>query len=250
MRGVLERLRAGDVLVGDGAWGTLLMARGLRPGDPPEVFNLSQPEILEEIALQYVDAGADLITTNTFGGSPMRLRQYGLDAQTDDINQRAVRAAKRACGEHALVSASVGPSGQMMKPYGDGDPAETAAGFTRQLRAIVQERPDLICIETMTDLSEAILAVRAAKDSAPDLPVMVTLTFDKTRRGFFTVMGVSIDQAVRGLEAAGADIVGSNCGNGIDIMVDIARQFRGRTALPIAIQSNAGLPEHRAGALV
>ena len=250
MRNFLDRLRSGDPVVGDGAWGTMLMARGLKPGEAPEVFNLTRPEVLEEIALAYLDAGAEIITTNTFGGSPARLRRSGLDLETEAINRAGVEAARRAAGDRAYVAASVGPCGHVLKPYGDADPAEIAAGFARQIRALVEAGVDLVCIETMTDLAEAILAVRAARESDPHVPVAATLTFERTRRGFFTVMGHSIEQAARELTAAGADIVGSNCGNGSAVMVEIAREFRTRTDRPVAIQSNAGLPEHRAGEVV
>lgn len=250
MRDLRARLGAGEVLVGDGAWGTMLMARGLRPGESPEAINLTQPEVLEEIAAQYVDAGADLITTNTFGGSPARLRQYGLDDRTEAVNRAAVEAVHRAARGRAYVSASVGPSGHLLKPYGDGDPAEIGAGYERQIRALVDAGADLICVETMTDLAEAILAVRAARSVADHVPVMATMTFDKTRRGFFTVMGVSIQQAVAGLTEAGADILGSNCGHGSETMVEVALGFRALTTRPIAIQPNAGLPEHRDAGLV
>jgi len=250
MASLLDRLRSGEILVGDGAWGTMLMARGLRPGQAPEVFNLTQPAVLEEIARLYLDAGADIITSNTFGGSPVRLRQSGLDGDTEAVNRAAVDAVRRAVGDRACVSASVGPSGHVLKPYGDADPADIAEGFERQIRALAGAGIDLICIETMTDLAEAVLAVRASRAAAPQVPVMATMTFEPTRRGFFTVMGNSVQQAAAGLFDAGADIVGSNCGNGIQIMVEIAREFRARTPGLLAIQSNAGLPEHRAGEIV
>jgi 5-methyltetrahydrofolate--homocysteine methyltransferase len=250
MTDLLTRLATGRVLVGDGAWGTLLLARGLRQGEPPEGVNLTRPEVLEDIATQYLEAGADLITTNTFGGSPARLRQFGLDGQTEAINSAAVVAVRRVAQGHAYTSASVGPSGHLLKPYGDADPADIGAGFERQMRALAEAGADLLCIETMTDLAEAVLAVRAARTVAPSLPVMATMTFESTRRGFFTVMGASIELAVRGLSDAGADILGSNCGNGSEAMVAIAREFRARTARPIAIQPNAGLPQPLAGVLV
>ena len=250
MRSLLERLASGEVLVGDGAWGTLLMSRGLGPGEAPEVLNLSRPEVLEEIARLYLEAGADLVTTNSFGGSPARLRRYGLDGRTEEINRAAVAAVRRAVGDRAYVSASVGPSGHVLKPYGDADPAEIGAGFERQIRALAGAGADLVCIETMIDLAEALLAVRAARAVAPALPVLATLTFERTRRGFFTVMGASVEQAARELGEAGADIVGSNCGNGSEVMVEIAREFRARTTRPIAIQPNAGLPEPRGGETV
>jgi len=250
MRDVLSRLAAGEVLVGDGAWGTLLLDRGLPPGMPPEGLNLTRPEMIEEIASLYLDAGADLITTNTFGGSPARLRQFGLDGQTEAVNRAAVEAVQRVAKGRAYTSASVGPCGHLLKPYGDADPEEVGTGFERQIRALAEAGADLICIETMTDLAEAVLAVRAARTVAPDLPVMATMTFETTRRGFFTVMGASVGQAVRGLSEAGADILGSNCGNGSEAMAAIARDFRSVTGSPIAIQPNAGLPETRDGILV
>jgi 5-methyltetrahydrofolate--homocysteine methyltransferase len=226
------------------------MARGVLPGEAPESLNLTRPGVIEEIASLYVEAGADLITTNTFGGSPARLRQFGLDGQTEAVNRAAVEAVRRAAGGRAYASASVGPSGHLMKPYGDADPVDIGAGYERQIRALAEAGADLVCIETMTDLAEAVLAVRAARSVAPDLPVIASMTFETTRRGFFTVMGVSIEQAVRGLSEAGADILGSNCGNGSVTMVAIAREFRALTGLPIAIQPNAGLPEPLDGNLV
>jgi 5-methyltetrahydrofolate--homocysteine methyltransferase len=245
MKALLERLRSGEVLVGDGALGTQLIARGLKPGEAPEALSLSRPEVLEEIARQYLDAGADLITTNTFGGSPARLRQYGLEERTEEINRAAVEIVRRVAGSRCYVAGSVGPSGHVLKPYGDAEPLEIGAGFERQIAALAVAGADLVCIETMTDLAEAVLAVRAARAAASGIPVMATMTFEKTRRGFFTVMGASIEQAVEALSEAGADILGSNCGNGSDLMVEIAREFRARTRKPIAIQPNAGVPELR-----
>ena len=250
MRELRERLAAGDLIVGDGAWGTMLIARGLGPGVAPESWNLDRAGDLEEIATLYVEAGADFITTNTFGGSPVRLRAYGLDDRTEAVNRAAVEAARRAAGDRAYVAASVGPSGEVLKPYGDGDPAEIGDGFARQIAALAGAGADLIVVETMTDLIEARLAVEAARRVAPALPVVATMTFDRTRRGFFTVMGVSVPRAVAGLTGAGADVVGSNCGNGIEAMLEIAREMRAHTAGCLAIQSNAGLPESKAGALV
>jgi 5-methyltetrahydrofolate--homocysteine methyltransferase len=250
MRDLLERLRAGEALVGDGAWGTLLMERGLGPGEPPEAFNLARPAVIEEIALRYLEAGADLITTNTFGGSPARLRPHGLEERTEEINRAAVKAVRRVAAGRAYVSASVGPCGRLLKPYGDADPGEIGAGFERQVGALAAAGADLVCVETMTDLAEAVLAVRAARTVAPGLPVMATMTFEPTRRGHYTVMGASVERAVDLLGEAGADILGSNCGNGSDVMVEIAREFRARTSRPVAIQPNAGLPQARDGGVV
>jgi 5-methyltetrahydrofolate--homocysteine methyltransferase len=250
MEGLLTRLHRGDVLVGDGAWGTELMKRGLPAGRPPEWFALERPEVLEEVARLYLDGGADLVTTDTFGGTSFRLRLHGLDGERERINREAVEAVKRAVGGRALVSASVGPSGQLLEPYGDTSPDAVEEAFAEQIAALASAGADVLCIETMGDLTEAARAVKAAKDVAPGVPVMATMTFEPTPRGYFTVMGVSVEKAAAGLAAAGADVVGSNCGTGIEDMVEIARAMARATRLPLIIQPNAGLPESRDGRTV
>lgn len=241
MTPLLDRLKQGP-MVADGAMGTQLMARGLKPGECPEAFGLEHPEALAEIASAYLEAGAEIVQTNTFGGSPLKLACYKLEGRTEEINRKAVEAVRRAVGGKAYVSASCGPTGKLLKPAGDADPEEVSAAFQRQMKALLEAGADVLCVETMTDLAEAALAVKAAKSLRPDAPVMATMTFDKGPRGFFTMMGVSVKKAVEGLQAAGADVVGSNCGNGIEAMVLIAREMRALTDLPLLIQSNAGLP--------
>jgi 5-methyltetrahydrofolate--homocysteine methyltransferase len=243
MKGILERLAAGERLLADGAMGTMLMDRGLPIGACPEQINLDRPELLEEIARLYCEAGADIVLANTFGGSPLKLAQYDLSDQTEKINGNAVRAARRAVGDSTYVAASCGPCGHLLEPYGDVSPAEVQAGFERQLQAVAATGVDCICVETMTDLAEAVLAVRAARTVAPRTPITATMTFDATPSGFRTIMGTSVAEAVAGLEEAGADIVGSNCGHGIESLTEIAREFKRHTARPLLIQPNAGLPE-------
>jgi 5-methyltetrahydrofolate--homocysteine methyltransferase len=138
----------------------------------------------------------------------------------------------------------------MLLPYGDLEPDAMRGAFERQLGAVLGEGVDVVCVETMTDLNEAQIAIQTARRLSPDTPIMATMTFDPTPRGFFTVMGVSVEQAAHGLAEAGADIVGSNCGNGIENMIKIAAEFRKHTDLPLIIQSNAGLPEMRDGQAV
>ncbi|MBI4882244.1 MAG: homocysteine S-methyltransferase family protein [Planctomycetes bacterium] len=251
---LLARLRAGETLVADGAMGSMLMQRGLEAGACPEALNLSRPELLEEIARLYLEAGADLVQTNSFGGSPAKLERYGLEPRCEEVNRAAVAAVRRAVGERALIYGSCGPCGRLLKPLGDAEPDEVRDGFLRQMRALVAEGVDALCVETMTDLAEATLAVEAAREAAAEagreVPVMATMTFDRTRRGYFTIMGIDIATAAAGLARAGADVVGSNCGNGSDNMVEIAREFRDRTALPLLIQPNAGLPRLEGGRAV
>jgi 5-methyltetrahydrofolate--homocysteine methyltransferase len=205
---------------------------------------------LEEIARLYLDAGADIVQTNTFGGSPLKLAMYGLDDQAEEINRIAVAAGRKVAGNRTYVSGPCGPSGKMLKPYGDTDPDDMYDSFRRQMGALIDAGVDVICVETMVDLQEATLAIQAAKDVSATTPVMATMTFDSTPKGFHTIMGVGIEKAAAGLQEAGADIIGSNCGNGIENMIKIARGFRQCSELPLIIQSNAGLPETRDGQTV
>ncbi|MHC4093177.1 MAG: homocysteine S-methyltransferase family protein, partial [Planctomycetota bacterium] len=215
-----------------------------------ESVSLTRPQVLEEIAALYLDAGADIIETNTFGASPLKLRQYGLEGKVGEINKNAVTAVRSVVGARAYVAACCGPSGRILKPYGDTDPGDVYDSFRQQMDCLIRAGIDLICIETMVDLSEAELAVKAAKDALPEISVTATMTFDATPRGFHTIMGVSVPEAASGLREAGADVVGSNCGNGIEKMVAVARDFRGCSDMPLIIQSNAGLPRTENGALV
>ena len=243
MTGLVERIEAGEVLVADGATGTMLQQKGLAPGQCPESFNLTCPEVLEQVAAQYRQAGADIVQTNTFGGSPLKLAAYGLADRTEQVNQAAVRAVRGAVGDGVFVSGSCGPCGRMLKPYGDADPDEVYESFRRQMAALIEAGVNAVCVETMIDPAEASLAVKAAKDVSPALPVMATMTFEATPKGFFTIMGTSVERAAAELRRAGADVVGSNCGNGIENMVEIARAFRASSGRPVIIQSNAGLPK-------
>ena len=243
MKSINDRIAAGDALVCDGATGTLLFEMGLQPGDCPEALALSRRELLETLARQYLDAGADIIEACTFGASPLKLSPHDLEEKTEQINREAVAAVQAVVGDKAYVGASVGTSGQILQPYGDVSETQVYDSYRRQMEALVAAGIDCVLIETMLDINEASLAIRAARDVSADLPVTATMTFDATPRGFYTIMGVDVATAVSGLVEAGADVIGSNCGNGIDTMVEIARVFRDTTDHPLIIQSNAGLPE-------
>ena len=248
MKPLLDRLQAGEILVGDGAIGSMLIAHGLEPGQCPDLITLEDPGVLAAIGREYLEAGAELLTTNTFGSSPLKLADYGLDDKTEEINRNAAAILREVvAGGEAYVSASCGPSGCILEPYGDTSEEALYASFERQMSAFADA--DVICVETMSDLREAALAVRAAKAMQPDKPVMATMTFDETPRGFFTIMGTSVPDAVAGLLEAGADVVGSNCGNGLEKMIKIAAEFRAATSSPVLIQSNAGQPVLQKGAV-
>jgi len=243
MQSFMDRVSNGPVLVADGAMGSFLMKHGLEPGQAPESFNLERPEVLREVASRYLEAGAEVVQTNTFGGSALKLTAYGLDNRTEEINRLAAQAVREVVGERAYVSGSCGPCGRTLLPYGDAEPDEVRESFRRQVGALVEAGVDVVCIETMTDLTEAVLAIEATRVISPDIPIMATMTFDATPRGFYTIMGVDVPSAAAGLLAAGANLVGSNCGNGIENMISIAREYRACTDAPMLIQSNAGLPQ-------
>jgi len=240
---LLDRLARGEALAADGAIGTELIAQGLEPGACLELIGIERPELLLELHRLYVDAGAELLTTNTFGGSPTRLARHGLQARASQLNRRATELARRVAGERVLVAGSCGPCGELLKPFGPADPESISDGFALQIESLADGGADLIVIETMTDLREACLAVEAARRVAPQLPVAASLSFDSTPRGFFTMMGDSLERVAAELAQAGAHLIGSNCGHGIETMVELARELKPLTSLPILIQSNAGLPE-------
>ncbi|MFC1500012.1 homocysteine S-methyltransferase family protein [Candidatus Zixiibacteriota bacterium] len=237
----LERISAGETLISDGALGTMLQQMG-GYAVCPEELNLSRPDILEEVAHLYAQAGSDIIHTNTFGASPLKLMATDLVDYLVEINQSAVESVRKAVSPDILVSGSIGPTGKLML-MNDTTPQEIEVGYVHQAGILVESGVDLICIETMTDLIEALLAVRAVKEVDSNIPLMAQMTFDPTPHGFRTIMGVSIEEATPRLLDEGVDVVGSNCGYGLDTMIEVARAFREVTDAPLIIQSNAGLPE-------
>ena len=237
-----ERLAAKKVLIADGAWGTELSLRGLAAGESPEKWNLDHPDDVRAVADSYVQAGADIILSNSFGGNRFKLTEAHLADHISRINQLAAELSKQAAGDKAFVFASMGPTGQFLAPLGTVSEKEIIACFAEQAQALAAGGADGIVIETMTDLAEAQAALKAVKQNTP-LPAAVSLTFDKGARGYATMMGVKPPQAAEQLTAAGADLVGANCGAGIENMIEIAKLMRPATALPLWFKPNAGLPE-------
>jgi len=230
------------ILIADGGWGTELQKRGLPPGEPPEAWNISRPEEVGGVARSYVEAGAEILLTNTFGGSPLKLAKVNLGGQAAEINRRGAVISKGAAGDRALVFASIGPTGEFLAPLGTVSEEEMTRGFSEQALALAQGGADGIVVETMMDLGEAKAALQAAK-RATSLPVAVTLTFTQGAKGFATMMGIRPEQAAAELEKSGADIVGANCGAGIEQMIELMKVMRSATSLPLWCKPNAGLPE-------
>jgi 5-methyltetrahydrofolate--homocysteine methyltransferase len=244
MQTLLERLSGGGVLVSDGAMGSLLQSEGLPAGASPESWCLSRPEVVRGVVEAYLAAGSDMVLTNSFGGSPLKLARHGLAERAGELNRAAAMLAREAAGSGKLVAGSVGPTGRILwDEGGDVTPAELYEAFREQVDGLADGGVDAICVETMSSLGEALEAVRAAKEHTR-LPVFCTFSFALGRRGFRTMMGVSPELAAREAAAAGADVIGTNCGNGIENMIEIVRLMR--TAVPdrpILAQANAGIPE-------
>ena len=250
---LLEKLAEKKYLVSDGAWGTLLQANGMGSGDCPEEWNISHPDLVRSIASEYASAGADMVLTNTFGGSPIKLKRYRLEDRTEELNEAGARLSLEGA-PGAVVTASVGPTGEFLAPLGDLSAEELRSAFYRQITALLKGGVKAVCIETMTAIEEAVCAVQAAVQAAKalsyDTDIICTMTFDASPGGFKTMMGVDLKTAVRELSKAGADIIGSNCGNGIEQMIPITRELGKLSEKPILIQANAGLPKLRDGQTV
>jgi 5-methyltetrahydrofolate--homocysteine methyltransferase len=244
--GILDRLAAGETLIFDGATGTYLQNNGLEPGGSPELMNASAPDTIKGMAEHYFDAGSDIVLTNTFGGNKFMLKRYGAEERLYELNKTAADLARAAAPEGKYVAGSIGPTGEFIEPLGSVTEVELYDTFSEMSKAFEAGGADAVMIETQLAIEEAAIAVRAAKETT-GLVVMATMVFDKGPRGYFTMMGVTPEQAVEGLEEAGADIVGTNCGNGIERMVEIATRMRAVTDKYLVVQSNAGLPVIRDG---
>lgn len=246
---ILKRLSDLEILISDGGTGTYLQSQGLEPGGCPEEFNASHPEVIQGMARAYFDAGSDMVLTNSFGGSYFMLKKYGYAEHIAEFNRLAAEHARSQAPQNHYVIGSVGPTGEFLEPLGPVSAEEMSQAFGEQICALREGGVDGIIIETMTALEEATLAVRVAKEHT-DLPVIATMVFDKGPRGFFTMMGVTPEMAVTGLQEAGADVVGANCGNGIDVMVELASEFREATNTHLLIHSNAGIPRLESGEII
>jgi 5-methyltetrahydrofolate--homocysteine methyltransferase len=243
MSAIYEALEKG-VLASDGAMGTMLQERGLTDGGAPELWNVEKPEEIEAVLEAYASAGANFITTNTFGGTAGRLAMHGLEDRLAELNKAGALIARKVADRHpnCFVMGDIGPSGELMEPMGTLTLESGKALFAAQIRALVAGGIDAILIETMSDLSEVEAVVAAANEVAPGMPIIATLSFDTNLR---TMMGVKPGMAVKHLAALGVRIIGANCGRGTDEMAQIAKELV--EARPegvfIITQSNAGLPK-------
>ena len=251
---ISEVVKTGKVLVSDGAWGTFLQKKGLKAGECPELWCITHADDVKDIAQGYIDAGADMIESDSFGGTCYKLEHYGLSDRVSEINEAAAKISREAAGDDKWVIASIGPTGKMLFPEGEDEDesddfyipaAKLYDAFKEQAVALEKGGADAACIETMSDIRESVLAVKAVKENT-NLETICTFTFEKTVHGDYkTMMGVSPIQAIKAMEEAGVDIAGANCGNGIERMIEIVTEMRKiNKNIPILIHANAGLPQN------
>lgn len=241
---ITEVLKTGKILFSDGAWGTFLYKKGMKPGECPELWCVDRFDDVVDIARSYIDAGADMVETNSFGGTCCKLHGFGLENRTTELNVAAAKASRLAAGDDKWVIASIGPTGKMLVME-DITEEELYEAFKEQAIALEQGGADALCIETMSDRDEAFIAVRAAKENTK-CEVICTFTFERTVRGDYrTMMGLSPTNATLAMMEAGADIIGTNCGNGMERMIEIVREMRAAApGMPILVHANAGLPQN------
>jgi 5-methyltetrahydrofolate--homocysteine methyltransferase len=230
------------VVLFDGGMGSTIVSLGLSEGECPESWNLSHPEVIRDIHRKYLEAGADVIETNTFGANRLRLASFGYESQVEEINIRAVEIAKKVCPEDKFVAGDIGPCGGFLKPVGNFSAEKLEESLLEQAKALAQAGVHFFSIETMYDLREAISAIKAIKKGS-DLPIFVSMTFDKKPKGYFTLMGNTISECATQLKKAGADVIGANCTLGSKDMIELVEELRKNTDLPIIVQPNAGKPE-------
>ncbi|HUT03874.1 MAG TPA: homocysteine S-methyltransferase family protein [bacterium] len=252
-----ELLAKKTLLIVDGAMGTMLQSAGLGVGECPELWNINRPDSIRQIHEAYLNAGADVILTNTFGGSPKKLSMFGLAHRAVAINRAGAQLAAQAresCGRYkaALIFGSVGPTGELLEPLGTATLEAMIEQFAVQIEALVEGGVDAIMVETMISPEEAIAAASAGKTVQESLPIVINLTYEPTPRGPRTMMGTSPERFIQMLSEQGVNVdgVGTNCGTGADDMVSVVSALRGCTDLPIVAYPNAGMPRMQDGMAV
>ncbi len=245
-----EKIQEGKILISDGAWGTMLQKKGLDPEKCAEEWNITHRDKVLELAWEYISAGADIIKTNSFGANRCKLENYGLQEKVYEINGVAAQISREAAGADIFVLGSIGPTGKILMTQEISE-TEMYNAFKEQAQALEEGGANAILIETMYDLSEALLAVQAAKDNT-DPEVICTMTFDSAFGGdYFNMMGVIPEAFAMTLVDAEVDMIGSNCGKGIADMVEIARKIRSKAKnIPLVIHANAGIPVYKEGKII
>jgi methionine synthase I (cobalamin-dependent) len=241
---IQDLLENRDFVITDGAMGTVLFAAGLEQGDPPELWNIKHPERVAAVHQAYLEAGSQVILTNTFGGSRLRLALHNAEQQVQAANKSAAEILRKVAdqsGKDIIVAGDIGPTGEVLTPYGELPFQDAKDAFKEQAAALIAGGVDVIWIETMSDLEEVRAAVEGTREVSGDIPIVTTMTFDTHGR---TMMGVTPEQAFETLSAYGAAALGGNCGNGPEEIIEVVTKMHAINQDTILVaKANAGIPE-------
>ncbi|MFW9874322.1 MAG: homocysteine S-methyltransferase family protein [Candidatus Thorarchaeota archaeon] len=228
------------IIVFDGAMGTMLIEKGLKPGKLPDILNVENPDMIIEIHKSYYDAGSDMCQSNTFGSTPLNLRLHNLEERINEIMEKAIDNIRQACPPGRLIVGDIGPTGEFRPPVGNASSEEWQSSFTTQTK-LLEKGVDLFHIETISDVEEMLSAVRAVRQVS-DKPIIASITYKKTKKGFFTIMGDSLEKCINILENEKVDVIGTNCTLGSGEMLNLVKQAIDMTDIPISVKPNAGQP--------
>jgi len=228
------------IVLFDGAFGTELIKRGLKPGKVPDILNIENPNRIVEIHKSYYDAGSDMCQTNTFGSTPLNLRRHNLEDQIQEIIENALNNIKKACPTGRLIVGDIGPTGEFRPPVGEASSEEWYSSFKIQSK-LLDKGVDLYHVETISDLEEVLTAIRAIREVS-NKPIIASITYKKAKRGFFTIMGDSLEKCIKALESEKVDVIGANCTLGSEDMIDLVKKAVEMTNFPISVKPNAGQP--------
>ena len=238
---ILEKVLK-DGLIFDGGMGSIRISKGIAGGEAPELWNLKYPDIIKNIHRAYYDAGSDVASANTFGASAIKLKKMGVTQSVEDVNRIGVQIARDVCGKGQYVAGDLGSLGEMLQPMGTVSFDEAVDCFAQQAGFLEDEGVDVFLIETVFDINIAYAAIKAVR-SVSEKPIFCSLTFNKTKKGFFTIFGNNAEESMKLLVDAGASAVGANCSMGSKTMVDLAAEIKKSVEVPAIIMPNAGMPE-------
>ncbi|MFX1354698.1 MAG: homocysteine S-methyltransferase family protein [Promethearchaeota archaeon] len=235
------------IILFDGGMGTEIFKRGIKPGKLPDLLNIEQPEVISEIHKAYYEAGSDMCQTNTFGSSLINLQKYKLEDQMKEINEAALRNIKKVCPSGNLIVGDIGPSGEYKPPIGKATYELWHSSYLKQVQYL-ENGVDLWHIETISDIDEMVAAIKAVK-ALSKKPIIGSMTFKKTKRGFFTIMGHDLKHCIKKMEEEKVDVIGSNCTIGSSEMIELIDEMKKLTNKPISIKPNAGKPRLEPGGI-
>lgn len=229
------------IIIFDGGMGTEIIKRGIKPGKIPDLLNIEEPEVISEIHKAYYEAGSDMCQTNTFGSSYLNLKNHKLEGRMAEIVSKAIENIKKACPSNGLIVGDIGPSGEFKPPVGKATFEQWYESYRKQVK-FLEGGVDLWHIETISDIEEMLAAVKAVKEISKK-PIISSMTYKKTKRGFFTIMGNSLDKCVQALEKEKIDVIGANCTISSNEMIELTKELKNLTSIPISIKPNAGKPQ-------